>query len=95
MGNAPVKTIKFGTISSAIWEHTTPDSKKMYYPTIRRRYLDKKTNEWQEEKMTVFEDQLLTMAELCRQTYIAMQEIRNANKQQQEPLPADLDTVPF
>ena len=100
---APYKTVKFGNLSSAIWEHVGSDGKKIYYPTIRRRFLDKKTNEWQEEKMTIFEDQLLSVAELCRQTWIAMQEIRNANKQSagatniQESIPAEInmDDVPF
>lgn len=102
MATLPVKSIRFGSLSAAIWEYKNED-KTQYQASVRRRYLSKKTNEWEEEKITLFDNSLLEMAELCRQTYVALQELRNANKQAtpanniQESIPAEIDMsdIPF
>ena len=97
----PIKKLFGPNIDAAVWEFVNGD-KKYYQVSLRKRFFNKKTNQFDEEKISLFDNQLLEFAALCRQTYDAIQGIRAANREQkpqaiEDSIPQEIDPtdVPF
>ena len=67
----PVFKLRDGVLNVAAWERVNSDGKAFYNVTFERRY--NKDGKWSSTQ-SLGEDDLLTMAELLRQAY---QEIKN------------------
>ena len=103
MTNAPVIKIKDFGVSTAVFEWANQDGKKSYSIALQRSYKKKDSQDYTEETINMYPEDLLKFAALLTRTYNELVDYRNANRQsapaatqavQQSSSVAD-DSIPF
>lgn len=66
----PVIKLKCGQFDIAVWEQDLQGmDRKAYQITLTRNYLNKKTNSWEKQTMSLFDNNCLELAQLLEWTY--------------------------
>lgn len=103
----PVIKINDGTMSVAIFEQpvqTEYGERKSYRAGLRKSFKDKTTNEWKNVDITLFDDEMLTAAELIQIAHAKLLEYKMATRaatpraeQKEEPATIESisDDIPF
>lgn len=79
----PVIKINNGTMSVAIFEQpmqTEYGERKAYRAGLRKSFKDKTTNEWKNVDITLFDDEMLTAAELLQIAHAKLLEYKMATR---------------
>lgn len=93
----PVIKISDGTMSVAIFEQpiqTEYGERKMYRSGLRKSFKDKTTNEWKSIDVTLFEDEMLTAAELIQIAHAKLLEYKMANRPPRTEQQPTIDSIP-
>lgn len=81
----PIIKINDGTISVAIFEQSVQGEygeRKIYRAGLRKSFKDKTTNEWKNLDISLFEDEMLTAAELLRISHADLLKHKISNRAQ-------------
>ena len=102
MANAPVIKIKDFGVSTAVFEWANQDGKKSYSIALQRSYKKKDAQDYTEETINMYPEDLLKFANLLIRTYNDLADYRNTNKSTPQPTPqaapqpaASDDSIPF
>ena len=106
MANAPVIKIKDFGVSTAVFEWANQDGKKSYSIALQRSYKKKDAQDYTEETINMYPEDLLKFAALLTRTYNELVDYRNANKPTPQATPqvtpqaapqasASDDSIPF
>ena len=81
MANAPVIKIKDFGVSTAVFEWANQDGKKSYSIALQRSYKKKDAQDYTEETINMYPEDLLKFAALLTRTYNELVDYRNVNRQ--------------
>lgn len=81
MANTPVIKIKDFGVSTAVFEWANQDGKKSYSIALQRSYKKKDAQDYTEETINMYPEDLLKFAALLTRTYNELVDYRNANRQ--------------
>ena len=106
MANAPVIKIKDFGVSTAVFEWANQDGKKSYSIALQRSYKKKDAQDYTEETINMYPEDLLKFANLLIRTYNDLADYRNTNKATPQATPqptpqaapqpaASDDSIPF
>ena len=106
MANAPVIKIKDFGVSTAVFEWANQDGKKSYSIALQRSYKKKDAQDYTEETINMYPEDLLKFAALLTRTYNDLADYRNTNKSTPQATPqptpqaapqpaASDDSIPF
>lgn len=93
----PVIKISDGTMSVAIFEQpiqTEYGERKSYRAGFRKSFKDKTTNEWKSIDLTLFEDEMLSAAELIQIAHAKLLDYKIANRPPRTETPATIESIP-
>lgn len=85
MSNKLVIRNNNGTLSVAVFESIVNGQygeRKVYGAAIRKSVKNKQTNEWDEYKLSLFEDEMCTLAELLSMTHQDLIRLKSASRGQ-------------
>lgn len=105
MGNTPVKNVRDGAFSCAIFE-TEVDGKKNHQISLDKAFKRKDSEEWEHQRINLFPEDLLRIASLCERTYwniLSLREKTTTKPAEQKPAEdkatlvkvEDGDDIPF
>ena len=92
----PVIKINDGPTSVAIFEQpiqTEYGERKVYRAGLRKSFKDKATNEWKNIDISLFEDEMLTAAELLKLAHAELLKYKMANRTPKEEQ-VSIDSIP-
>ena len=106
MANTPVIKIKDFGVSTAVFEWANQDGKKSYSIALQRSYKKKDAQDYTEETINLYPEDLLKFAALLTRTYNELVDYRNVNKSTPQATPqvtpqatpqpsASDDSIPF
>lgn len=84
----PMIKIKDRGLSSAVFAYQNQDGSVNLSVSIQRSYKKKDAQEWTQEHISCYEDDLLKIANLCTRTYNAIVNYRDKKSQQKAQQPA-------
>lgn len=76
----PIKKLKDFGVSTAIFEWTNNDGKKNYTISLQRSFKKKDSEEYVNETINLFPEDLLKFAKILENTYNELTKIRNGEK---------------
>lgn len=95
---APVAKLKHKTIDVAVFETEVQGmTRKMYTAVVNRAYLNKKTNTWEKQTISLTSDQILDMAQLLEHTWWEINKLQETKGTTDENKfqPKDDQDVPY
>lgn len=96
MNEKPIIQRKDSNLSFAVFKNETEDGKTYYSIQFQRSYKKKDSEEWTQEKVKLFPDDLLKVSNLASVIYTDL--VAYSRKQKENPTyttPKFEDTIPF